>query len=594
MMTLFVSVLIGLCIVLAIGIAWLAVDRGRLQQAASGVIPKAHSVLIQGMNEGMLVLDARGRVVEANPHAAIMVGRSFDAVLGQPFDAVVPGRGDLVELVAEFNEVVDEIEMAPRGERRIYEVRLVPVEVGPEDVPGSLVIMRDITEDKEQQQERLYRIRETVVLNRVLASVTSSLDPETALSIVCEEVALSMGLPQASIAVLGDDGATLRVVAEYVGEGRISTLGHTMSVVNNPIIEHAFSNGHTVTVENVEAEPLAEQVRDRLAVRGVAAVIDAPLIVRDGLLGVFQLESPLPRSFDRATISLVEKAAAAIAQSIDNQRLVEALQTELEERRRTQAQLEIAKEAAEAASQAKSFFLANMSHELRTPLNSVIGYTELLLEGSYGELTDRQRDRLRSVERNGRHLLALINDVLDLSKIEAGQTQLELQAVPTTMILHECISMVEPMAIQKGLVLKQELPDRLPDVLGDMSRVRQVFTNLLNNAVKFTQNGYVQLSARTLMPGDEADFPYREIETPAVLFAVEDTGIGIAVTDHEVIFEAFRQLDGTSTREYEGTGLGLAIVKRLVELMRGQVWLESEPGKGSTFYVTLPAVPNAA
>jgi signal transduction histidine kinase len=228
----------------------------------------------------------------------------------------------------------------------------------------------------------------------------------------------------------------------------------------------------------------------------------------------------------------------------------------------------------ELASQHKSQFLANMSHELRTPMNAILGYTELIMDHIYGEVPEKISEVLERVQQSGHHLLDLINDVLDISKMEAGQLTLALNDYSLAEVVQTVFSAVESLAVEKGLALTVALPDDLPLGKGDERRLAQVLLNLLGNAIKFTEVGEVQVRA-TAADG-------------AFTVAVSDTGPGISEADQQKIFEAFQQADSSITRKKGGTGLGLSIVKRIIEMHGGRVWVESRLGKGSTFWFTLP------
>jgi signal transduction histidine kinase len=275
-----------------------------------------------------------------------------------------------------------------------------------------------------------------------------------------------------------------------------------------------------------------------------------------------------------------------LTEQVENERLYEELKkfsSELEERIR-EATADLAEQNTrlqwqsrelEKANRLKSEFLASMSHELRTPINALIGYTALLLDRIYGELTPRQEDGLKRVQASAHHLLALINDILDLAKIEAGRMPLHLEEVPLREIILEATQQIEPLIKGKsGLTFSVEQPNEAVMLYTDRTKVKQILLNLLSNAVKFTYSGGIWLAA-----SQQDDF---------VRFDVRDTGIGIKPTDLDAIWEDFRQVDQSRTREFGGTGLGLSITRKLVEALGGKVSTESQYGKGSTFSVLLP------
>jgi PAS domain S-box-containing protein len=256
-------------------------------------------------------------------------------------------------------------------------------------------------------------------------------------------------------------------------------------------------------------------------------------------------------------------------------------------RKRAEQDIQRARDTAESANRTKSEFLAKMSHELRTPLNSIIGFSQLLEEESFGPLNDRQRRYVGNVLTSGRQLLELINDILDLSKVEAGRMELSLAAVALVPLLHEAIALVEPLAVQSRLHLSLEIEEPLPAVLVDASRLRQVLYNLLGNAIKFTgPGGRVTLRAAWTRTRSRAG-------ARMIRITVQDSGVGIRPDDLERIFREFEQVDSDPTRNHQGTGLGLALSRRLVELHGGRIWAESEVGLGSSFHVELPVSPEA-
>ena len=292
----------------------------------------------------------------------------------------------------------------------------------------------------------------------------------------------------------------------------------------------------------------------------VRAVLSAPMLSESEAIGAILLRRPNPGPFAPRQIELAESFAAQAVIAIQNVRLF----TEIQEKSR---QLEI-------ASQHKSQFLANMSHELRTPLNAIIGYTEMMADGLYGKVGEKAQGVLERVQNNGRHLLGLINDVLDLSKIEAGQLTLTVEPYSVADMVATVLSATESLARTKGLVLASAVAPGLPTGSGDARRLTQVLLNLVGNAIKFTDSGSVEV--RAVQAGDRFEL------------AVVDSGFGIAPADQARIFDEFQQVDNSSTRKKGGTGLGLSISRKIVELHGGRISVESEVGTGSTFKVSIP------
>jgi signal transduction histidine kinase len=250
-------------------------------------------------------------------------------------------------------------------------------------------------------------------------------------------------------------------------------------------------------------------------------------------------------------------------------------------------ELQLALVRAESADRLKSAFLATMSHELRTPLNSIIGFTGIVLQGLAGPLTEEQTKQLGMVRGSARHLLELINDVLDISKIEAGQLQVRAEPFDLRASIDQVTSSVQPMFGRKGLTLSVTMPSTFAPMVSDRRRVEQILLNLLNNAIKFTDEGQISLTVDFIEGAD----PLAEAGAHDVRLRVADTGIGIRAADLSTLFQPFRQVDAGLTRLHEGTGLGLAICRRLATLLGGVISVESVWGEGSAFTVTLPLRP---
>jgi len=324
-------------------------------------------------------------------------------------------------------------------------------------------------------------------------------------------------------------------------------------------IGRALLEGRVIHIPDVKADPEytfteAQRLGDFRTALGVP-------MLRDGVaIGALALTRSEPRPFTDKQIELVSTFADQAAIAIENARLFDEIQAK-------SRQLEV-------ASQHKSQFLANMSHELRTPLNAILGYTELIADGIYGQPSEKMVGVLKRLESNGKHLLGLINDVLDLSKIEAGQLVLELSDYSLQDIAQTVRSTLEPLAADKKLAFKVEVTPKLPPGHGDGRRLTQVLINLVGNAIKFTDTGEVVIT------GGVTDGSFH--------LSVRDTGPGISAADQAKLFQEFQQAENTITRKKGGTGLGLAISKRIVEMHGGKIWVESQVGRGSTFSFTLP------
>jgi signal transduction histidine kinase len=301
-------------------------------------------------------------------------------------------------------------------------------------------------------------------------------------------------------------------------------------------------------------------LRDVLIGAGFRAVLSVPLLREDQIIGSLSLNRRSPGEFPPEVVEVLKTFATQSALAIQNARLFHEIADK-------SAQLE-------AASRHKSEFLANMSHELRTPLNAIIGFSEVLTERMFGELNEKQEEYLKDIYASGQHLLSLINDILDLSKIEAGRMELEVTDFDLPSAIDNALILVRERASRRGITLGHSIDEQLGAIRGDERKVKQVLLNLLSNALKFTPEGG-RIDVRAAPREGLAEI------------SVADTGVGIAPEDQEAVFEEFRQV-GTADKKVEGTGLGLALSRKFIELHGGRIWVESEVGKGSRFAFSLP------
>jgi signal transduction histidine kinase len=320
------------------------------------------------------------------------------------------------------------------------------------------------------------------------------------------------------------------------------------------------SERQAIQVPDITVGSYSSPISDALIEAGYRAVVAVPLVREDHLIGALTMNRKTPGEFPLHTIQLLQTFATQSALAIQNARLFR----EIADKSR---QLEV-------ASQHKSEFLANMSHELRTPLNAIIGFSEVLSDRMFGELNEKQEEYLKDIHASGQHLLSLINDILDLSKIEAGKMELELSDFDLPMTIDNALMLVRERAARKGIELHRTVDERLGQIQADERKVRQVVLNLLSNAIKFTpEGGRIEVRAKPMDGSIEV--------------SVTDTGVGIAPEDQDAVFEEFRQV-GTAEKKVEGTGLGLALSRKFIELHGGKIWVKSQVGAGSTFTFTVP------
>ncbi len=419
--------------------------------------------------------------------------------------------------------------------------------------------MRLFEEVRARTNELAQSVEELRALGEISQAVNSTLDAPTVLETIVTKAVQISGTSAGVIYVYSARQEAFRMRASWGGDEALTKAMRKQRIGMDTPVGEAARTREPVQLPELRDAP-ATPIIDLLLAAGYRALLIVPLVGPERVIGVLIIRRKQPGLFPERTVDLMRTFAAQSVLAIQNARLF----GEIEEKSR---QLQI-------ASQHKSQFLANMSHELRTPLNAVLGYTELIADGIYGEVPAKALAVLERVQANGKHLLGLINDVLDLSKIEAGQLELAVDdyAVPT--VVQSVIAATESLARAKNLELRIALAEGLPTGRGDERRLAQVLLNLVGNAIKFTDNGFVEIAAR--LDGDRFEI------------AVRDSGPGIAPEDQRRIFEEFQQVDSSNTRKKGGTGLGLAISRRIVEMHGGTIGVASALGTGSTFTIAIP------
>jgi signal transduction histidine kinase len=409
-------------------------------------------------------------------------------------------------------------------------------------------------------------VAQLTALGEVSRAVSSTLDVETVLDTVVARACQLAGADACTIYEYDEGSEQFSLRATHNLDPEVAEAIRAMPLRKGEgVMGRAAEVRQPVQVSDIR-EPSAYQssLRDALLGVGYRAALSVPLLREEQIIGSLSLTRKTPGEFSPEVVELLKTFATQSALAIQNARLFR----ELADKSRL----------LEAASRHKSEFLANMSHELRTPLNAILGFSEVLAERMFGEVNEKQAEYLQDILASGRHLLSLINDILDLSKVEAGRLELELGRFHLPTALDNALTLVRERASRHGIALDHAVDGRLGDIVADERKVKQILLNLLSNAVKFTpQAGRVGVTA-TVAEG-------------VITIAVSDTGIGIAPEDQAAIFEEFRQVGRDDARKQEGTGLGLTLAKKLVELHGGQIWVRSQVGQGSTFTFTLPARP---
>jgi len=404
------------------------------------------------------------------------------------------------------------------------------------------------------------RAEEMTLLFKVTTAATTSPDLEQALKQAVVTLRDTMGVTSASIYLPDETGRYMIKGADAGAAGQETE--HSSISIDRGLIGWVARHEEAVLIDDISRDP-----RRLSAAESTRSVIAVPLQTGGELVGVLAVESDRPRAFDEHDLRLMQTLSGSLAAIVQNSSLLREVQA--------------ANERLREVDRLKTNFLAAMSHELRTPLNSIIGFSRVILKGIDGPLTESQEQDLTTIYESGKHLLGLVNDILDQAKIEAGKMELSFGYFKMQEVIQGVMSSAVGLTRDKPIRLHTEVADNLPDAYGDEFRTRQVLLNLVSNAAKFTDEGSITVTA----------FPIVENGQQYIQVSVTDTGIGIAEKDMPLLFQAFQQLDNSLTRKAGGTGMGLPLVKSLTELQHGRVWVESQPGVGSTFSVTIPTAP---
>jgi signal transduction histidine kinase len=423
--------------------------------------------------------------------------------------------------------------------------------------------VRLFNELDERTNELTRSVGELKALGEVSQAVSSTLDLETVLTRIVSHAVQLSGTDGGAIYEYDESSEEFHLRAtDHMEEELINALRANPPRLGDGLVGRAAASREPVEVPNImEESAYAPRMRQMLERFGFRASLAVPLLREERIIGGLVVRRKSTGEFRPEVIELLKTFATQSVLAIQNARLFR----EIEEK----------SQQIEAANRHKSEFLANMSHELRTPLNAIIGFSEVLQERYFGELNEKQAEYTDDILTSGRHLLSLINEILDLSKVEAGRMELELATFDLPIAIDNTRTFVRERATTHGITLEVKVDERLGDYVGDERKIKQILLNLLSNAVKFTpEGGRISINARQT--------------NGSVEISVTDTGIGIAVEDQPKVFEEFRQVGSDNAKKIEGTGLGLTLAKKFVELHGGRIWVESEVGKGSTFIFNLP------
>jgi PAS domain S-box-containing protein len=520
--------------------------------------------LFSSMQDVVFVVDKDTRYVRIAPTNPSRLFRPPDELLGQRMDEILPPEThqpfrEAIRQALNTNELV-QIEYKLPIEGQVYWFLANISRLNSEQ---AFWVARDITERKKSEEALKRRSDYLAASSEIGRLVTSTLDLNTIFTRTVNLISERFGFYFASVYITEETGlkAVLREAIGEAGEA-MKVQRYYIPVGSSSIVGKVAASGEAMLVNDTSQDPLYQPNPLLLDTQSEVAI---PLRIGSRIVGVIDIQSTETFAFTEDDISVLQSLADQVAVAIDNARSYELSQQLIKDLREVD--------------QLKSQFLANMSHELRTPLNSIIGFSRVILKGIDGPVTDLQQQDLTAIYNSGQHLLGLINDILDLARIEAGKMELNFEEVHLSELTTSVLSTAKGLVKEKSIQLLQRIPTDMPAIRGDTMRVRQVLLNLISNASKFTDEGSITIQAMTQKG------PAGKMEA---LINVIDTGPGISLEDQEKLFKAFSQVDGSATRKTGGSGLGLSICANLVQLHGGRIGVTSEVGKGSTFWFTVP------
>ncbi len=553
------------------------------------------AMLLGEVNDAIIASDRKGSVTSWNPAAERLYGWNSKEVVGRQYDEVIR----FSHMANVRNEMLEELERNSlwRGEVVNYSkdgkelhidssVALVRDSAG--TATGTVYINRDITDQKKNEIAIKKQNERLSVINKTAFAVRNALDVSEILNKSLSSLLEFEDFSAAAVYLRNEVSGKLELTSAFGFSSEFEKAELELDSTQGPLGE---------VMSQVEARRYTEkddsgrpgEIVEMLNREGLACTIFAPIVGTRKPQGVLIAGCKEKSEATQADMEFVTMVSRVIGSALDSAMLYSDVLEKSKELQDTNEQLMMSKvwvedanaqlvqanQQLEEASKLKSQFLANMSHELRTPLNSIIGFTNLILTDDLQPPTGDQKEGLDIVLRNAKNLLALINDILDLSKIEAGRMTISPEEFAIDTLVGEALATVEPLVGEKPVKLLKEINPAVPHLQSDPARIKQIILNLLSNAAKFTEEGHVKVIAKM-------------VDENFMSLSVEDTGTGIPQDFLEVIFEEFRQVDGTSTRRHGGTGLGLAISRKLSRILGGNLTVQSEVGKGSIFTLTVP------